>query len=181
VKIVDDRTIEEIEKKNGQTVSTERFTVSPDGKTATDEFPNGNSAKSESSTVKVVMTRIAEAPVGAHAISGSWRTVRMENVPDEWLLLTFKLQGDGLQMSRPMGQSYSAKLDGTDALYKGDPNINGVSIKRVDENTISETDKHDEKTLSVTRMTVTPDGKTMNIESTDVATGSVTHYTAHKQ
>ena len=40
IKIVDPRTVEEIEKKNGQVVSDEKFTVSRDGKTITDQFGN---------------------------------------------------------------------------------------------------------------------------------------------
>ena len=40
VKIVDRRTVEEIEKKNGKVVSDEKFTVSNDGTTAADEFGN---------------------------------------------------------------------------------------------------------------------------------------------
>jgi len=42
VKIVDHHTVREIEKKNGQTVSDEKLTVSDDGNTATDEFGNWN-------------------------------------------------------------------------------------------------------------------------------------------
>jgi hypothetical protein len=181
VKVLDDNTVEEIEKKNGQTVSTEKFTVSHDGNTVTDEYPNGSKGNGEPVTTKVIMTRIAKGPVGSHAVSGSWRTLKMENVADELLLITFKVQGDSLEMSRPMGQSYSAKLDGTDALYKGDPHINGVSAKRISKNTIEETDKHDGKVLSITRMTVASDGKTMIIISNDVVAGEASRYTAQKQ
>jgi hypothetical protein len=61
VKVEDHRRVEEIEKKNGQTVSDEKFTVSDDGNTVTDEFANW----------KLIMTRIAKAPTEAHALSGS--------------------------------------------------------------------------------------------------------------
>lgn len=181
VTVVNDYTVKEIEKKNGQTVSVETFTVSHDGHTVTDEFPTATKAKTGPVTTKVTMTRIAEAPAGSHAISGSWRTSKMENVADEYLLLTLKVQGDSMEMSRPTGQSYAAKLDGTDAVYKGDPHINGVSVKRISENTIEETDKHDAKVLSVERMTVGPDGKTITVVFNDVVAGRVGRYTAQKQ
>jgi hypothetical protein len=42
VKIVDPRTVEEIEKKKGSVFSDEKLTVSPDGKTITDEFGTGS-------------------------------------------------------------------------------------------------------------------------------------------
>ena len=42
VAVVDDHTVEEIEKKNDKTVSDEKLTVSNDGNTVTDEFGNWN-------------------------------------------------------------------------------------------------------------------------------------------
>jgi hypothetical protein len=137
----DDRTVEEIEKKSGETVSAEKFTVSPDGNTFTDEYPNGSKANAELVMTKIVMTRIAKGPAGSDAISGSWQTTKMENVADKWLLFTFKVQGDNVEFSRPTEQSYVAKLDGTDALLKGDPDSNSVAVKRINKNTIEETDK----------------------------------------
>jgi hypothetical protein len=153
VKVVDDRTISEIEKKNGQTVSDEKFTVSDDGNTTTDEFANW----------KISMRRLAKGPSGSHALSGSWQTFKVESTSDNDLLVTYKLEGETLSMSRPTGQSYAAKLDGTLAPYKGEPGTNGVSVKRVDANRIEETDELDGKVISVTRLTVAPDGKSMTI------------------
>ena len=40
--MVDDRTIEEVDKKNGKTVATSKTVVSPDGKTATFEFTDSS-------------------------------------------------------------------------------------------------------------------------------------------
>jgi hypothetical protein len=131
IKIVDPRDVEEIEKKNGQVVSDEKFTVSQDGKTITDEFGNW----------KLIMSRVEKAPTGAHELSGSWQPLKMESISDKELLVTYKLEGDTLSMSRQSGQSYTAKLNGTDAPYKGDPDTNGVALKRINKNTIEETTK----------------------------------------
>jgi hypothetical protein len=95
VRIVDDRTVEEIEKKNGQVVSYEKFTVSDDGNAAVDEFGNW----------KLTMARIDKAPAGAHILSGSWKPVKIDSISDRELLMTYKLEGDTLSMSRPTGQS----------------------------------------------------------------------------
>lgn len=181
VKIMDDHTVEEIEKKNGKTVSAEEFTVSRDGNTVTDDYPSGSDPNALPVITKVVMTRITKGPAGSHAISGSWQISKIENVPDEALLFTFKVEGDSLRFSRPAGQSYTARLDGTDALVKGDPDSNGVSVKRINENTIEETDKRDGKVLSISRMTVAPDGKTMTIVNNDVVAGTTSRFTADKQ
>ena len=171
VKVVDHQTIEEIEKKNGQVVSDEKFTVSRDGNTTTDEFANW----------KVSMVRVTKGPPGSHALSGSWKPLKMESISDKELLITYKIEGDTLSMSRPTGESYTAKLDGTDAPYKGDPDTNGVSVNRIDKNTIEETDKLNGKVLSIARMTVAPDAKSMTVSSKDVQDGTTSQLTMHKE
>jgi hypothetical protein len=171
VKIVDHQTVEEIEKKNGQTVSDEKLTVSNDGNTVTDEFGNW----------KLTMTRIAKAPTGAHILSGSWQPVKIESISDKELLITYRLEGDTLSMSRPSGQSYTAKLNGTDAPYKGDPDTNGVTLKRIDKNTIEETAKLNGKVVSVTRLAVGSDGNSMTVSVQDVEDGTTNRFTMRKQ
>ncbi|MFZ0731214.1 MAG: hypothetical protein WAM79_02700 [Candidatus Sulfotelmatobacter sp.] len=42
---------------------------------------------------------------------------------------TYKVNGNELTMTNPTGQSYTAKLDGTEAPYKGDPGTTSVSLK----------------------------------------------------
>jgi hypothetical protein len=171
VRILDGHTIRLIEKKNGQIDSDEKFTVSPGGNTCTDEFANW----------KGTMTRVAKGPPGSHALSGSWRPVKMESVSDAGLLITYKLEGDTLAMSRPTGLRYKAKLDGTVAPYEGDPEKHSVSVRRVDANTFEETDELNGKPTSVVRMTVAPDGKSMRIVVKSVGTGRSIRYSAQKQ
>jgi hypothetical protein len=171
VKIVDPRTVEEIEKKNGSVVSDEKLTVSPDGKTITDEFGNW----------KLIMRRVEKAPTGAHELSGSWQPLKMESISDKELLVTYKLEGESFSMSRPTGQSYSAKLNGADAPYKGDSDTNGVALRRIDKNTIEETAKLNGKVVSVTRLTVAPDGKTMTVSVKDQQDGSTNQFAMRKQ
>jgi hypothetical protein len=43
-------------------------------------------------------------------------------------------------MSDPTGDSFTAKFDGKEYPFKGDPGIPGVSLKKIDENSIEETD-----------------------------------------
>jgi len=171
VRIVDDRSIREIEKKNGQIDSDEKFTVSADGNTATDEFANW----------KLTMTRVARGPAGSHTLSGTWRPVKMESVSDLGLLITYRLQGEILSMSRPPALSYQARLDGTVVPYEGDPEKHGVSVRSVDANTIEETDELNGKPTSVVRMKVAADGKSMTIEVKNLETGTMTQLTATKQ
>jgi hypothetical protein len=171
VRILDDHTIREIEKKNGQVDSDEKFTVSVDGNTATDEFANW----------KMTMTRVAMGPAGSHALSGTWRQVKMESVSDLGLLIIYKLEGETLTMSRPTGLSYKAKLDGTVVPYEGDPDKHGVSVRRVDANTIEETNELNGKPTSVVRMKVAADGKSMTIVVNELEPRTTTQFVAVKQ
>jgi hypothetical protein len=107
--------------------------------------------------------------------------LKVESVSDEGLLVTYKLEGDTLTMSRPTGQSYRARLDGTDAPYKGDPGTNGVSVRRIGAKTIEETDKLGGRAFSIARMTVSPDGTSMTIVVHDVQAGTTSQLTARKQ
>jgi hypothetical protein len=171
IKIMDSRTVEEIEKKSGSVVSDERFTVSHDGNTVTDEFGNW----------KLIMSRVEKAPIGAHELSGSWQPVKMESISDKELLVTYKLEGESFSMSRPTGQSYSAKLNGVDAPYQGDSDTNGVALKLIDKNTIEETAKLNGKAVSVTRLTVAPDGRSMIVSVKDLQDGSTNQFGMQKQ
>ena len=171
IAIVDGHTIRLIQKRNGQIDSDEKFTVSADGKTATDEFANW----------KISMRRTADAPPGSHLMSGSWQTFKIESNSDRELLMTFRLRGGIFSMSRPSGASYSAELDGPDSPYIGEPRFNKVSVKRIDARTIEETDKFNGKVLTVSRMTVTADGTLMNLSVHDLEAGTTGKFTATRQ
>jgi hypothetical protein len=180
IKVVDDHTIMETDKKDGKVVTTSKTTISADGKTAMFEFSDSSDTNADPVTGKGESTRVAKGPAGSHAISGSWRVTKIETVSDNGLMFTFKVDGDMLTMTSPTGQSYTAKLDGTDAPYKGDPGTNGVSVKRINKSTIEETDKRDGKVINVSRMTVASDGKSMKIAVDDKLHGTTSQFTAVK-
>jgi len=181
VKVVDDHTVETTTKKDGKTNGTSKTSVSQDGKTLMFEFSDSSATTGDPVTGKGEETRVAKSSAGSHAISGSWRTSKMDDVSDNGLAFTYKVEGDSLTMSNPTGQSYTAKLDGTDAPYKGDPGTTSVSVKRVDKNTMEETDKRDGKVITVSRMTLSVDGKSMTIAFDDKLHGTTGKIVAQKQ
>jgi len=181
VKVVDDHTIEQTTQKNGKVNGSSKTTVSPDGNTLTFVFSDSSNTNSEPVTGKGEATRVAKGPAGSHLISGSWRTSKFDTVSDNGLLVTFKVDGDTLTMTTPTGQSYTAKLDGTEAPFKGDPGTTSVSVKRTGKNSFEDTDKRDGKVISVARNTVSSDGKTMTIAVTDTLHGTTSQFEAKKQ
>ena len=181
VKVVSDHEIEETDKKNGKTVTTSKTTVSPDGNTLRFEFSDSSNTNAEPVTGKGEETRVAKGPAGSNAISGSWRTAKFENLSDNAITWTYKVSGDELTMTNPTGQSYTAKLNGTEAPYKGDPGTTSVSVKMTGKDTLEETDKRGDKVISVMKMTLEPDGKTAKIVFEDKLRGTSFQWVAEKQ
>jgi hypothetical protein len=181
IKVINDHEIEETDKKNGKVVTTTKTTVSPDGNTLMFEFSDSSNTNAAPVTGQGEETRVDKGPAGANAISGSWRISKFDTISDNATLFTYKVNGDELTMTTPTGQSYTAKLNGTDAPYKGDPGTNGVSVKMIGKNTLEETDKRGDKVISVAKTTLQPDGKTAKIVVEDKLHGTTSQFVAVKQ
>jgi hypothetical protein len=181
VKVVDERTTEETDKRNGKIVGTFRLAVAVDGKTATDEWTESCNAQGDVVSGQDIMSRVAEGPRGAHAISGSWKISKRLNRSENALVITLKLQADTFSFADPAGQGYTARLDGTETPIKGDLSGSVVSVKRIDERTIEETEKHDGKANQITRFVVSGDGKALTISQENTANATTRQFVAHKQ
>ena len=179
VRVVNDKTVEFTQKKNGRIVGTDKSTVSDDG--LVDEFTWQPEASNKQQSGKAVSTRVAKGPAGSHAISGSWRGERLQDLSENAMIVAYKSTGDGLSMKWGTGESYDAKFDGKDYPFKGDPGVTSVSLKKINANTIEETDKRDGRVISVSRMTVSPEGKTMKFDVDDKLHGTTSSYVATKQ
>jgi hypothetical protein len=174
-------TVDLVYKKGGKTVDTEQWTVSPDGGTLTEKSTQRPEGSSQPVNSQITLARVQKGPQGAHAISGTWRPDRMDSVSDSGAMATFHSTGDGMSYSTPTGLSYDAKFDGKDYPIKNDPGNTMVSLRKIDDHTIQETDKRDGKVISVNRLTVSPDGKMMTITTNDHQTGARSTVVAIKQ
>jgi len=181
IKVVDDKTIEETDKKDGKVVATSKTWLSGDGNTMMFEFSDSSATNGAPVTGKGSETRVAKGPAGSHAISGSWKMAKMDALSDNGMTLTYKTAGDTITMTTPNGQSYTAKMDGTEAPYKGDPGTTSVSVKKTGPNSLEETDKRDGKVISVTKITVSADGKTIKFAVDDKLHGTHAEFGATKQ
>lgn len=181
IKVVDDKTVQIASSKSGKEAGKETWTLSDDANTLTNAWtfylnPSGGPVSG-----KDTMTRVSKGPAGAHAMSGSWREEKSDVATGDALLFTYKTAGsDSMSMTTPTGQSYTAKLDGKEVPYVGDPGTTTVSLKRMG-NAIEETDYRDGKAISVSKMTVSADGKTMTVEVDDKLHGTKATYYATKE
>lgn len=181
IKVISDHEVEETDKRDGKVVATSKMTVAPDGKTMTFAFTDSSNSNGSSVTGSGESERVAKGPAGSNAISGSWRTTKMQNISDNAITWTYKVSGDELTMTNPTGQTYTAKMNGTEAPMQGDPGVSHVSVKMMGKDTLVETDSRDGKVVSVTKATVAPDGKTMHIMNEDKVHGTSMKFEAAKQ
>ncbi len=181
VKTVSPTTVELTAKKGGKLAGVERRTLSADGKTLTIEFTAYPEASKEPVTGKITFARVAAGPAGSHRVSGSWQLEKFDTMSDNALIITFKETAGGMSMSSPTGAGYDAKFDGKDYPMKGDPTIDAVSLQKVSDREIVETDKLGGKIVFVTTFTVSADGKTLVANGEDKVRGTTTTFTATKQ
>jgi hypothetical protein len=176
VEVVDDNTVKTSIRFKGRELGGSTWTVSDDGSTLTQSFVNLDAEETTNGTVS--MSRTADAPKGAHAMSGGWKLAEYGEISDAALLNTYTLEGDTVSNSYN-GGSWSAKLGGDPVAIKGSESGTMVKVEKVSDNVYRETYILDNKTVDVTEMTI--DGNTMSVVSTDPRDNSVFRYTAMRQ
>jgi hypothetical protein len=82
-------------------------------------------------------------------------------------------------MSDRMGRSFSAKLDGSDAPYRGSDEFTSVSLRKIDDRIIEESDKKDGVVVKISRWTAASDGKSIHARFDDTH-GHVQEQDGHK-
>ena len=180
VREIDSKTIEVKGKKSSKPVFEQTRTVSDDGKNLRLKSTSYRPGNDQTVTAEVSYTRIGKAPARANGTSGSWR-VNKVNLSENGVTTTYKSNGDDLTMSTPSGEGYTAKLDGKDYPYKGAFSYDTVSLKRINDRTIEETDKLNGRVMQVSKMTVSSDDKTITVVSTSVPTNRTSTYVDTKQ
>ena len=178
VTVVDDRTVKFERKKGDRDVGSSSWQVSPDGKTLNVEFVDKTAATPV--TGKGTSTRVAAAPAGAHAVSGSWKANRLDTLSDEALTSSYDVEGDTIRYKSGEGLSYEAKVGGPDVPVQGDPSGLVVAVTRPSDNSIVETYKRDGKVVGIATITIGADGRMSGVYDNKVQ-GSTTRWTASKQ
>jgi hypothetical protein len=177
VTIIDSRSAQFTDKLHGKIVETENVTVSADGLTRIRE--DTDFTGKEPSVIRESYTRVADAPSGAHVLSGSWRAKKIESISGGSFTSTYEMTDTELKMSSN-GQSYDAKFDGNFYPIVGDPANPTIAVKKIDASSFETTVKQLGKVVSTTRRTVSADGKTMHVVGKNVQSGRTVQYTLDK-
>ena len=164
VKIVDKNTVEMVSKKSGKQTAWSKRVVAADGNSMMLEYKNTSINNGEVTTGKTAFKRVDKDPAGTNAVSGSWIATKVESLSDNAAKVTYKSDGKAMTFSSVGGQSYVAKLDGSDAPMKGNAGVTHVAVKMIGNNVLEEVDKRDGKVTGISKSTIDAGGKTGKVE-----------------
>jgi hypothetical protein len=180
VTVTDPHTLTFVGKKGGRVMFEQTRTVSANGKMLTVKTTNHPMNSNEPVTGEATAKLVGIAPLGVHAVSGSWQVLKVATSENDQLF-TYKTTGAEFTMTDPTGDTYTAKFVGADYPVNGAFGYNAVSLKKINDHTIEETDKRDGTVLDVSTMTVSPDGKRMTIVDVDKRSDRTSTFVAKKQ
>jgi hypothetical protein len=161
---------------------TTTMTVAPDGETATYVSIDHRPGVKGPLRTEYVARRVAAGPPGSHPVSGTWQGIRYVSVPEQVRTTELHAKGNQLTYRVPLGYTYTATFGGDFVPLRGpyDGTIL-VAVERVNERQIVETRKQDGRMIMRRSFTVLPDGRTMEIASTDPATDVTFRITARRK
>jgi ketosteroid isomerase-like protein len=156
---VDAHTVVLIAKKVGQTMFTEIDSVSQDGNTLTQMVKDTTEA--ETVTIESQSQRVESGPAGYHTISGKWKAFKASRSRNG-SLIKYTCTKDAFSAETPLGERYTAKFDGNFYPVEDDPGHTMVSAQLVDARTVELTSKRNGKIVSISRLSVAPDGNSIH-------------------
>ena len=177
VKVLSPTSIEISSRLAGKVTLVNTVEAAGDGKILKGSYVDHTGAKE--ATGSYTEKRVAAGPAGSHAISGTWKPDVMTAGNEAAITVGYAMTADGFSMHWN-GQSYDAKFDGKEYPVNGDPSHTTVTLKRVDEHTVLESDHRQGKVTDEIRLAVAADGKTINAEDKDLAHGQTTTFTLEK-
>jgi hypothetical protein len=170
--------IQVIQKLKGKQIGTVSYTASTDGNTLTGKFQDYSGT--QVATGSFTETRRAAGPPGSHAVSGSWQPGPLTQGNDALRTVAYQMTNDQFSMHWN-GQSYNAKFDGKEYPIHNDPGGTVVTLKKVNDNTVEETDHRQGKVTDEIRLAAASDGKSIEVTDNDVIHHQITTFTLDKQ
>lgn len=181
VRIVDARTISTQIVQRDLTRTT-LMRVARDGRTATYVSTDRRVGIQGTLRTEYLARRTASGPTGSHAASGTWQGVRYVSVPVQLRTIVLTDRGDLLSYRSGSGYSYAARYGGTFEALSG-PYDGGVTVavRRIDRHRVVETRRRGGNAVQIRTYTVSTDGRSMEIATTDLTTNSTFRATSRRQ
>jgi hypothetical protein len=176
VTILSPTAIEIATQRDGKPASVTSYTLSADGNTANGKFTDYSG--SAPATGMFTEKRVGPAPAGAHATSGAWLPQAVSSANDALSIVVYAMTADGFSM-KANGQSYEAKFDGKQYPVTGDPGGTKVTLKKIDDHTVQESDYRQGK--EVDEIHLAASGNALELTDKDLVHGQTTNMTFDKQ
>ena len=158
VTVVDANTIVQRDRKGGKLMDENTSTLSPDGNTTTITWKDYSAANGQLVSGSATQTRVAPAPAGSHATSGSWRSTGVQQVSDSGIRFTLATHGNSFRYSDPTGTMFEGRYGGPYVEIQGDPAHTMAKVERISATRVRETQMRDGKVTMTADITVSPDG-----------------------
>jgi hypothetical protein len=178
VVVVSPSSIKIIDKQAGKVALTLAYDVSTDGNTLTAKFEDHTGSTVGTGTF--TETRRAAGPAGSHRASGAWQPGELREANDAVRTVAYQMTNEQFSM-HANGQSYNAKFDGKEYPVHNDPGKTTVTLKRIDDHTIQETDHRLGKVTDEIRLAAAKDGKSIEVTDNDLIAHQITTFTLEKQ
>jgi hypothetical protein len=178
VQAVDARTVLLVAKKAGRTMFTEVDAVSLDGKTLTQMVKDTTEA--ETVTIETQSHRVEGGAADSQAISGTWRAFKASRSLNG-SLIKYTCTRDSFSAETPLGERYTAKFDGNFYPVEDDPGHTMVSAKILNARTVELTSKRNGKIVSISRLSVAPDGNSIHVVFENKESGGKSAFDFEKQ
>jgi hypothetical protein len=178
VQAVDAHTVLLIAKKAGRTMLTEVDSVSQDGKTLTQMVKDTTEA--ETVTIETRSHRLQGGRAGSHSTSGIWKAFKASRSLNG-SLIKYTCTKDSFSAETPLGERYTARFDGQFYPVEDDPGHTMVSAKLLDARTVELTSKRNGEIVSVSRLSVAPDGNSIHAVFENKESGGKTAFDFEKQ
>jgi hypothetical protein len=160
VRIIDKNRVEMVQRRSGQIIEKYLFSANEKIQTVvTSTYAGGG----EPVTSTVTDRRVGDPLPGMHLVSGSWLMEKPDSISEEASLIILEQTADGLRMNSPLGEHFVAKFDGREYPDEGSTQTDHVIVRQIDSRTIEETDKLRGQVVSTNRLTVSEDGRTMQV------------------
>lgn len=178
IKVLSASSIEVIDKRDGKVMFSMTQVLSAHGAKLSNKFTNYSGEKPV--TGAFTEKRVGPAAAGALPISGAWMQDSMSELSEAGIAVTLLSTPNGLKMMWN-GQTTDAKFDGREYPVVGDPGNTTVTLKKISDTQIEETDRRGGKVFDIILWTVAPDGKTIKLVDTDPVHGTKTSSILDKQ
>jgi hypothetical protein len=178
VTVVSNSSIHVIEKLDGKVTFNVTYNVSTDGNTLTARFQDFTGSQVASGTYNATR-RIRGAP-GSHPVSGTWQPQALSDANAATRTITYQMTNDQFSMHWN-GQSYVARFDGKEVPVRGDPGNTMVSVKRLDNYNVQQTDSRGGKVTDEIHLAAARDGRTIQVTVHDLIHHQITTVTLDRQ